>query len=179
MLKNKKIVKQLEDMESWLYEEGEECIKNIYTEKLDMLKMVGEPIKRRKVEYTTFPSVRDQAIQLISKAERDIDAFHKGSEQFNHIDSAEVEKLSETLNNAKSWLDEKTAKVTASPLYKDIPIKLDEFVREKHSIEENISKVLYKPKPAPKVEPPPPKEEEKKEPEPMETEQPVENGKDA
>lgn len=173
------ISKQLEDLEIWLYEEGEDCIKNIYTEKLDMLKSVGEPIKRRKVEYTTFPSVKDQAVQLISRAENDIDAFHKGSELFNHLDTAEVDKLSETLSNAKKWLEEKAAQVISTPLYIDIPIKLDEFVREKHSVEENVYKVLYKPKPAPKVEPPPPKEEEKKETEPMETEQPVENGKDA
>lgn len=173
------ISKQLEDLEIWLYEEGEECVKNIYAEKLDLLKSVGEPIKRRKVEYTTFPSVKEQAVQLILKAEIDIDAFYRGSEQFNHLDTAEVDKLVETLKNAKQWLEEKAAQVSASPLYKDIPIKLDEFVREKHSIEENVSKVLYKPKPAPKVEPPPPKEEEKKETEPMETEQPVENGKDA
>lgn len=176
-----KIAKQLEELEYWLYEDGEDCAKNIYSEKLDMLKSVGEPIKRRKIEYTTFPSVKDQAIQLISKAESDIDAFNKGSEQFNHLDTAEVDKLAETLKSAKRWLEEKAAQVAATPLFKDIPIKLDEFVREKHSIEENVSKVLYKPKPAPKVEPPPPppKEEEKKETEPMETEQPVENGKDA
>lgn len=173
------ISKQLEDLEIWLYEEGEDCIKNVYTEKLDMLKSVGEPIKRRKVEYTTFPSIKDQAIQSISKAESDIDAFYTGIEQFNHLDSAEIDKLAETLKNAKKWLEEKAAQVAATPLFKDIPIKLDEFVREKHSIEENVNKVLYKPKPAPKVEPPPPKEEEKKETEPMETEQPVENGKDA
>lgn len=176
-----KISKQLEDLEIWLYEEGEDCIKNVYSEKLDILKSVGEPIKRRKVEYTTFPSVKDQAVQLISKAESDIEAFYKGSEQFNHLDTAEIDKLVETLKNAKNWLEDKATQVSATPLYNDIPIKLDEFVREKHSIEENVSKVLYKPKPAPKVEPPPPKEEEKQEQEPMETEQqqPVENGKDA
>jgi len=173
------ISKQLEDLEIWLYEDGEDCIKNIYTEKLDMLKCVGEPIKRRKVEYTTFPSVKEQAVHLILRAENDIDAFYKGSEQFSHLDAAEVEKLSETLHIAKKWLEEKAAQVTATPLYKDIPIKLDEFVREKHSVEENVNKVLYKPKPAPKVEPPPPKEEEKKETESMETEPPVENGQDA
>lgn len=172
------ISKQLEDLEIWLYEEGEDCIKNVYTEKLDMLKSVGEPIKRRKVEYTTFPSVKDQALQLISKAESDIIAFHNGIEQFNHLDSAEINKLAETLKNAKNWLEEKAVQVTATPLYKDIPIKLDEFLKEKHNVEDNINKVLYKPKPAPKVEPPPPKDEEKKETEPMETEQPVENGKD-
>jgi len=174
-----KICKQLEDLEIWLYEDGEDCIKNVYTEKLDMLKSVGEPIKRRKVEYTTFPTIKEQAVQMISKAESDIDAFHKGSEQFNHLDSVEIEKLTDSLKNAKRWLEEKSVQVTATPLYKDIPIKLDELNREKHSIEENVIKVLYKPKPAPKVEPLPPKEEEKKETEPMETEQPVENGKDA
>lgn len=173
------ISKQLEDLENWLYEDGEECAKNVYAEKLDVLKSVGEPIKRRKVEYTTFPSVKEQAIQMILQAESDIDAFYKGSEQFNHLDTAEVSKLVETLTNAKRWLEEKAAQVSASPLYKDIPIKLDEFVREKNSIGENISKVLYKPKPAPKVEPPPPKEDEQKETDAMETEQPVENGKDA
>lgn len=174
-----KLSKQLEDLEIWLYEDGEDCAKNIYNEKLDMLKSCGEPIKRRKVEYTTFPSVKDQAVQLISKAMSDIDAFRKGSEQFNHLDTADVDKLTETLNNANKWLEEKAAQVASTPLYKDIPIKLEEFVREKHSIEENVIKVLYKPKPTPKVEPPPSKEEEKKETEPMETEVPVENGKDA
>ncbi|VVC33836.1 Heat shock protein 70kD, peptide-binding domain,Heat shock protein 70 family,Heat shock protein [Cinara cedri] len=176
------ISKQLEDLEIWLYEDGEDCIKNIYNEKLDMLKTVGEPIKRRKIEYTTFPSIQTQVVQLISNAENNIDLFHKGNEQFNHLDSAEVDKLAETLKNAKSWLEEKASQVTATPLYKDIPIKLDEFIKEKHNIEENVLKVLYKPKPAPKVEPPPKepsKEEEKSPTEPMETEQPVENGKDA
>lgn len=173
--------KNLAELEVWLYEDGEDCAKNVYSEKLDELKGYGEPIKRRKVEHTTFPSVLNQAAQLISKAEKDIDAFKKGVEEFNHLDSAEVDKLAETLKNAKRWLEEKSSQIDATPYYIDIPIKLDEFVREKHSIEENVGKVLYKPKPAPKVEPPPPppKEEEKKETEPMETEQPVENGKDA
>lgn len=175
------ISKLLEDLEIWLYEEGEDCIKNIYNEKLDMLKSVGEPIKRRKIEYTTFPSIKNQAVLVISNAEINIDSFHKGNEQFNHLDSAEVDKLAETLKNAKRWFEEKASQVIATPLYKDIPIKLDEFIREKHNIEENVSKVLYKPKPAPKVEMPPKepsKEEEKPQTEPMETEQPVENGKD-
>jgi len=173
------ISKQLEDLEIWLYEDGEDCIKNIYAEKLDVLKSVGEPIKRRKIEYTAFPSVNEQALNLILKAQSDINEFHKGNEQFNHLDAAEVDKLSETLKNAKKWLEEKAVQVTTTPLYKDIPIKLDEFLREKHNVEENISKVLYKPKPIPKVDPTPPKEEIKKETEPMETEQPVENGKDS
>ncbi|XP_050521873.1 heat shock 70 kDa protein 4 [Daktulosphaira vitifoliae] len=172
------ISKQLEDLEIWLYEEGEDCARNVYTEKLDMLKCVGEPIKRRKVEYTTFPSVRDQVVQLFTKAESDIEAYHKGSEQFNHLDSAEVDKLSENLISAKKWLEEKSSLISATPLYKDIPVKLDEVMKEKHSLETNVFKVLYKPKPVPKVEPP--KEEEaKKDPEPMETEQPVPNGNDA
>ncbi|XP_050443207.1 heat shock 70 kDa protein 4 [Adelges cooleyi] len=172
-----KISKQLEELETWLYEDGEECSKAIYTEKLDLLKSVGEPIKRRKVEYTTFPSVKDQAFQLIAHAQNDVDAFRKGSEQFNHLEAADVDKLAATLSEAKRRLEEKANQVASTPLYKDIPCKVDELLKEKHSIEDQVFKVLYKPKPAPKVEPP--KEEAKKEPEPMETEQPVPNGNDA
>ena len=36
----------LNDTEDWLYEEGEECIKQIYLDKLEELKKKGEPIKR-------------------------------------------------------------------------------------------------------------------------------------
>merc|ERR1712141_262610 len=39
---------QLEDAENWLYEDGEDCERNVYVEKLKELKLVGEASKSVK-----------------------------------------------------------------------------------------------------------------------------------
>merc|ERR1711944_61169 len=39
---------QLEDAENWLYEDGEDCEKQIYVDKLKELKLVGEATKKEE-----------------------------------------------------------------------------------------------------------------------------------
>ncbi len=42
-----KIIKTTEDLEEWLYDEGEDQPKSVYVAKLDELKAMGEPIEQR------------------------------------------------------------------------------------------------------------------------------------
>merc|ERR1719392_20285 len=48
---------QLEDAENWLYEDGEDCEKNVYVEKLKELKLVGEATKKRKTGFTKMVKI--------------------------------------------------------------------------------------------------------------------------
>lgn len=65
------LVLQLEDMENWLYEEGEDCHKQVYIDKLGQLKSIGEPVQTRKVEHDLRPVVIEdfaKSLQLCMKA---------------------------------------------------------------------------------------------------------------
>lgn len=73
MLENDRnsLVLQLEDMENWLYEDGEDCHKQVYIDKLAQLKSIGEPVQTRKVEHDLRPMVIEdfaKSLQLCMKA---------------------------------------------------------------------------------------------------------------
>lgn len=58
-------------MENWLYEEGEDCHKQVYIDKLGQLKSIGEPVQTRKIEYELRPVVIEdfaRSLQLCMKA---------------------------------------------------------------------------------------------------------------
>lgn len=65
------LVRQLDDMENWLYEEGEDCNRQVYQNKLSELKSKGEPIQNRRVENEVRPVVIEdfaKSLQLTMKA---------------------------------------------------------------------------------------------------------------
>nr|CAH7724325.1 unnamed protein product [Callosobruchus chinensis] len=65
------LVSRLDDMENWLYEEGEECNKQVYVDKLASLKEIGEPVSTRRYEHETRPGQVEEfarSLQLTMKA---------------------------------------------------------------------------------------------------------------
>lgn len=65
------LVRQLDDMENWLYEDGEDCQKQLYNDKLAELKAKGEPVQQRKIEFELRPVVIEdfaKSLQLCMKA---------------------------------------------------------------------------------------------------------------
>merc|ERR1711994_1188096 len=75
-----KFQRELTGAEDWLYEDGEFADKKTYTEKLATLRMTGEAVRKR----------RRECMQLAQKA---VASFKAGDQKFNHIDTAEVEKV--------------------------------------------------------------------------------------
>lgn len=59
------MVRQLDDMESWLYEEGEDCNRQVYQDKLGELKGKGEPIQNRRIENELRPIVVEDFAKVL------------------------------------------------------------------------------------------------------------------
>src|SRR5260370_32945502 len=83
----------LTQAEEWLYsEEGEDATKSAYTEKLDSLKVLGDPIVFRWQEYQELPRtialLRDAINQYMSQAT-------SGEERFSHIDPEQLQSVVE------------------------------------------------------------------------------------
>lgn len=65
------LIRQLDDMENWLYEDGDDCNRQVYLDKLAELKSKGEPIQNRRIENEVRPAVIEdfaKSLQLGLKA---------------------------------------------------------------------------------------------------------------
>ncbi|KAK8402003.1 hypothetical protein O3P69_001230 [Scylla paramamosain] len=151
---------QLEDTENWLYEEGEDCKKQIYLDKLADLKKQGEPIKTRKRERDDLPrafEVLSGSVQLMRKA---VDLFKQGDEKYNHLEAAQVEKVEKAIEEKQDWVDKHLGLVSSTPLHADLPVTASQVMSEKGTFEALVNPIMNKPKPKPKVEEPPPADKE-------------------
>merc|ERR1712038_1172243 len=66
---------QLEDTENWLYEDGEDCEKQVYVDKLKELKLVGEAAKKRKSEFDGRKAAIDNLGHSLQMASKVIEAY--------------------------------------------------------------------------------------------------------
>ncbi|KAK7073935.1 Heat shock 70 kDa protein 4, partial [Halocaridina rubra] len=82
----------LEDTEAWLYEDGEDCQKQIYIDKLGDLKKLGEPIKDRRRDRLELPNAFEGMLTSIQLARKVAEQFRQGNEKYNHLDEAQIEK---------------------------------------------------------------------------------------
>ncbi|XP_037086295.1 heat shock 70 kDa protein 4-like isoform X2 [Pollicipes pollicipes] len=156
----------LDATENWLYEDGEECQKHVYVEKLTELKKLGEPIKNRLREFTERPAALEglsSALQLCDKA---VLAHRAGEERYAHLEATDMEKVERSLAEKREWLDKNLGTLANLPRTEDPPTTAQQIWSEKLAFENSVNPILNKPKPKPpKVEEPPPadKTEEKAE----------------
>jgi hypothetical protein len=152
--------KKLTETEDWLYEDGEDCEKSVYEDRLKDLKMVGEAAKKRKSEYEGRKAAVDTLGHTLQMAAKMVDLFRAGDEKYNHLTDAEVDKVAKLIDEKRTWLNNSVATLEKTVKTTNPTILNCQFYSEKDSFEYTCRPIVNKPKP--KVEPPP-KEEPKKE----------------
>ncbi|CAI7879440.1 unnamed protein product [Closterium sp. NIES-54] len=166
-----KLLARLQETEDWLYEDGENESKGVYTTRLEELKRLGDPIEARLREEETRPAAL-QSLQYCIGSFRE--AALSTDAMYAHIDPKEKAQVVEECNKAEMWLrdmlfqQQKLSK-------KDTPVLLAADLRKKAETLDRFCKpVMTKPKPAPKPasepKPEPAPEAPKAGGEPMETE---------
>ncbi|KAG5537664.1 hypothetical protein RHGRI_024944 [Rhododendron griersonianum] len=81
---------KLQEVEDWLYEDGEDETKGVYIAKLEELKKQGDPIEERYKEHTERGSVIEQLVYCVNSFR---EAAMSSDPKFDHIDSAEKQKV--------------------------------------------------------------------------------------
>jgi len=148
----------LEKTEEWLYGEGEDVVKSVYAQKLAELRVLGEPIVRRKFEdenrYDSILQLRGiiQSLTLTAESE---------DPKYDHIEKTEKQKIVDECKKVETWLNTEMAKQDKLPKHADPIITVTEINKKKTELEKFALPILNKPKPKPKEEPK--KEEPKKE----------------
>jgi len=113
---------ELEDVENWLYEDGEYAEKSTYSKKLSDLKSKGEAVKKRRKEFHERPEAINQFGQCMQLAQKAVDSFKAGDEKFNHLDTLEVEKVQKAINEKQEWFNRMCAVIAKMDKTSDPPV---------------------------------------------------------
>lgn len=151
-----KLVNQLDALEQWLYDEGEDQNRQVYSDKLGELRTEGEPIKQRRLEFELRPGALDEfalSIQLTNKA---IDLYRSGDAKYAHLAEADMQKVVEATKTALSWLENARQRLAHSPKHLPPPHTIHQIRQERQSFESTVNPILSKPKPKEKTPPPAP-----------------------
>ncbi|KAL8537586.1 hypothetical protein ACS0TY_012634 [Phlomoides rotata] len=135
---------KLQEVEDWLYEDGEDETKGVYIAKLEELKKQGDPIEERYKEHTERGSVVDQLIYCVNSYR---EAAMSTDPKFDHIDLAEKQKVLNECVEAEAWLREKKQQQDSLPKYAN-PVLLSGDVKKKaEDLDRFCIPIMMKPKP--------------------------------
>ncbi|KAL2234747.1 heat shock 70 kDa protein 14 [Sesamum indicum] len=138
-------IARLQEVEDWLYEDGEDETKGVYIAKLQELKKQGDPIEERYKEHSERGSVIDQLIYCINSYR---EAAMSSDPKFDHIDMAEKQKVLNECVEAEAWLREKKQHQDSLPKH-ETPVLLSADVRKKaEAVDRFCRPIMMKPKPA-------------------------------
>ncbi|CAJ1955198.1 unnamed protein product [Sphenostylis stenocarpa] len=137
---------KLQEVEDWLYEDGEDETKGVYIAKLEELKKQGDPIEERYKESMERGSVIDTLVYCINSYR---DAAMSNEPKFDHIDIDEKQKVLNECVEAENWLREKKHQQDSLPKYAS-PVLLSADIRKKAEAVDRFCKpIMTKPKPPP------------------------------
>lgn len=172
------LISQLDEMENWLYEEGEDCNRQVYQDRLAELKAKGEPIQTRKIEAELRPIVIEDfaktlqlgvkvveqmkwvwnRILLLRYYEQLIFFSRAKNPKYAHLTDEEIQKVEQQVYQSFQWLEQARAKTINAPKHLPPPITVQQIRQEKANYESVVMPIINKPQPK---APSPPKEESK------------------
>ncbi|KAG2501566.1 hypothetical protein HYH03_000072 [Edaphochlamys debaryana] len=138
---------QLNAMEDWLYDEGEDTTKSVYIAKLDELKAKGAPVERRYAEDQTRASALEQ---LRSVASSYLALARSDKPALAHIGADDRATVTKECEAALAWLSEREA-LQKQLTKADEPAILTADINKKRETVERVCKPIMT-----RAPPPPP-----------------------
>ncbi|KAJ1685412.1 hypothetical protein LUZ63_016802 [Rhynchospora breviuscula] len=147
-------IARLQEIEDWIYDEGEDETKGVYVAKLDELKTEGDPIEQRYKEWTERKPTVDQLVYCINSFR---EAALSKDPKFDHIEVEEKQKVLNECSEAEAWLADKLQQQDALPKHAPPALLSADLKRKAETLDRFCKPIMTKPKPPPaKPQTPPP-----------------------
>ncbi|KAK6012336.1 DnaK family protein [Ostertagia ostertagi] len=140
----------------------------VYEQRLNELRKYGDPIVERYREAEARKPAFDAFDTAIIRARKAYEDYVAGGEAHAHIDSADMEKVINAIEEKKRWLDEARHKQERRAKTEPPIVFAYEIAQKQQAFEAVVLPILNKKKPAP-----PPKKKEQKPAEPPENGNPA------
>ncbi|KAL5194097.1 Heat shock protein 17 [Glycine soja] len=144
-------IEKLDQVQDWLYTDGEDANATEFQEHLDQLKAVGDPIFFRLKELTTRPAAVEHAHKYIDELKQIVQEWKAKKPWLPQERVDEVIKSSEKLKN---WLDEKEAEQKKTSGFSKPAFTSEEVYLKVLDLQTKVASINRIPKPKPKVQKP-------------------------
>ncbi|XAR64868.1 hypothetical protein NMG60_11008751 [Bertholletia excelsa] len=142
---------KLDEVQDWLYTDGEDASASEFQERLNSLKDIGDPIFFRFSELTARPEACKYAQKYLDELQEIVHGWETNKSWLPRDRIDEVLREAETV---KTWLAEKEAEQQKTSTF-SVPVFTSEEVYEKvFNIQDKVASINRIPKPKPKVEKP-------------------------
>lgn len=142
---------KLEEVQDWLYMDGEDATAGEFEERLEMLKAIGDPIFFRLNELTARPAANEEARRYLTEV---AEIVRDWEVKKSWLPKGRIDEVLDSAEKLRKWLDEKLAEQDKTPA-SSVPVFISDEVYEKlGELQAMVAKVNRIPKPKPKVEKP-------------------------
>ncbi|KAK7393817.1 hypothetical protein VNO78_22381 [Psophocarpus tetragonolobus] len=144
-------IEKLDQVQDWLYTDGEDANATEFEERLDQLKSVGDPIFFRLKELTARPASVEHAHKYIDELKQIIQQWKTSKPWLPQ------ERVDEVLNSSeklKNWLDEKEAEQKKASGFSKPAFTSEEVYLKVLDLQNKVASINRIPKPKPKVQKP-------------------------
>ncbi|KAJ7232076.1 heat shock protein 70 family [Mycena rebaudengoi] len=146
-----KLLVGLQEAEDWLYtEEGEDATKSAYVERLDSLKVLGDPItfryKESEARQSSIAQLRETLNTYMAQAT-------SSEDKYSHIDEKDKQSVVEKVATVQKWLEDQIVRQAESPKNVDPVLKSAEIGKKRDEVIYFATPILTRPKPKPPVIP--------------------------
>lgn len=143
------ICQQLNNLENWLYEDGEDCENEVYRSKLTDLHAQTNPIKARHFEYENQPNAFNDLGHAIQMARKSINEFRSNTAKYDHITEVEILNVTEATDRAQRWFEEHSGRLANTSKTIDPSVRVTDIRNELQTLSTCVNTVVNRPKPTP------------------------------
>lgn len=141
-------IAKLEEVQDWLYMDGEDAAAGEFEERLNMLKAIGDPIFFRLNELTARPAAVEQARRYFDELQEIVRGWQTKKPW---IPKDRIDEVLGSADKLRKWLDDKQAEQEKTPA-SSTPVFTSEEVYEKLADRQATVAIVDRiPKPKPKV----------------------------
>ncbi|XP_044489116.1 heat shock 70 kDa protein 17-like isoform X2 [Mangifera indica] len=140
---------KLDEVQDWLYMDGEDAIAKEFQERLDSLKALGDPIFFRFKELTARSAAVEYAKKYLGEVQQIVHDWEKNKPWLPKDRVDEVLKDADKFN---SWLDEKENEQKETSEFSKPAFTSQEVYAKIFNLQDKVSSIKRIPNPKPKVE---------------------------
>ncbi|KAG8647426.1 hypothetical protein MANES_09G073400v8 [Manihot esculenta] len=102
----KSFIEKLDEVQEWLYTDGEDATATEFQDRLDSLKAIGDPIFLRYKELTARPAATEVALKYLGELRQIVQNWETKKPW---LPKSRIDEVLSDADKLKSWLDEKEA----------------------------------------------------------------------
>ncbi|XP_042519947.1 heat shock 70 kDa protein 17-like [Macadamia integrifolia] len=142
---------KLDEVQEWLYTDGEDASASDFQERLDLLKDIGDPIFFRLNELTARPQASELAQKYLGELQQIVSVWEENKPW---LPKARIDEVLADADKIKNWLEEKQAEQNKISEFSTPAFTSEEVYRKVFDLQDEVASINRIPKPKPKVEKP-------------------------